>query len=478
MVQIFSPGQSPQQLLSEQLGQALGQGITKRFPPQEQLVQQRLLQDAMNKMQGSGSFEQKLTAIMPTLATTPGGSEILSTMMPLLQRQQAAEAYQKYMAANYPQGEQSAQPSPTPSVAGQPTLETQTGLQPPQKPSARYPGSTVSPESTYPERTTEPQPVPLMTPQEKQRRRQELNLQAQAQGTPLNPAEIENTINIEDQSRIKYNEQIQAEKEIRENAWDVMQAKAVKRAENSDLFKDPEDQTVFQKFVNESRRAENPNKIYEEARDKFREFENARTAITNEYDVPGKIGKFWRQSSGTYKDTEDLIKSVRPHVKKIMDMGLIPEARNLLANSLGLGPEDIERTMYPPTPKEKNAYNSFRPNPNQGKVFGFSKGYAGKEDAIFPGEESALSPDNYVKFKDNIEKMLDSNPEANLITLRGNLNSDKRYGWQDINRAIVELIEEGRFSPDGVQKQQLNVIKQAPMPGMGQMFKHVWTGTK
>ena len=113
MVQIFD--MSPTESSASLIGKSLGEGLSKNFERPEQRVQRGLLADAMDSMQGQDTFEGRLKTILPTLATTPGGSEILSTMMPLLQKQAAAEAYDKY----YQEQQPGASPVPGAPQAGQ-----------------------------------------------------------------------------------------------------------------------------------------------------------------------------------------------------------------------------------------------------------------------------------------------------------------------------------------------------------------------
>lgn len=485
MVQMFQLQMSPRDQMMQSLGLAAGQGLAKNYVPPEQSVQRGLLEKAMANMQQGGNYEEKLAALLPTLATTPGGSEMLSTLAPLMQKQAQSQAYLDYLnqtTGGMPGAVPSTQQA-QPQVRGQAQYQPQNvvvqaaqpapGTAATHKPDYRHPGSTVSPESTYPKRTTEPEPRPLMTPEERNQRRMMYGAQSQAQGLPADPVQIENLLNQEDQQRINYNQQIQREKEQRAQDWDVMQEKAMTRAENGGLLKGAEDETVFKKFVNESRHAENPNQVYEEARDKYRQYQNAKAAITNEYDVPGQVGKLVRKLTGDYKSKEDLIKSIQKPLQYFKDHGLIPEARNLLATHLGLGVEDVERALFPPTEKERSMLNTFKPNEK------FERQKQSRPPGLyFPGEEATLSPENFTSFKDKIADVVKQNPEINLISMRGQLNQEKGYGWQDINRAIVELIDEGRFNPDAIQEQELNVVKQSPVPGLTSLFQYFWKGTK
>ena len=58
------------------------------------------------------------------------------------------------------------------------------------------------------------------------------------------------------------------------------------------------------------------------------------------------------------------------------------------------------------------------------------------------------------------------------------LNQGKKYAWQDYSRVISELSDEERFIPNQQQFQELKVIKQAPVQGLLEMFRFLWTGKK
>ena len=97
----------------------------------------------------------------------------------------------------------------------------------------------------------------------------------------------------------------------------------------------------------------------------------------------------------------------------------------------------------------------------------------------YPGDQFRIQDRNdFEKFKTEVEGYLKKYPDANLVTLRGRLNQDKRYAWQDISKAVGELMEERRFTPDNFQYSQLPVINQAPLPGMVEQFNEWLKETK
>lgn len=93
-----------------------------------------------------------------------------------------------------------------------------------------------------------------------------------------------------------------------------------------------------------------------------------------------------------------------------------------------------------------------------------------------------MEPAQYKEFKEGLADWIGKNNSKehpiNLQTLRGNLNQGKRYAWQDISKAINELIAEQRFAPDPEQENQLAKINHAPIPGLLEIFDFWWKGKK
>lgn len=476
MVQVFDASPTPSS--ASMIGNALGTGISKNFPDPQQLVQRGMLQEAMSKLPENASYIDMLKTIGPQLMTTPGGSQLLAEMGPILQKQAQTKAYLDYVNGmnnqrdGYQgQGVNTDQSTPPPVVNASMASGNNKGeVKPFGKDYYRNPVPPVGKEGTYPKMSALPEPKRLLTPEQMQQKKQQLAMSSLAQGQAADPIAIENLIMNEQNQIMKYNEQIEAERQTREKSQQDRSKRLLTRFNNAVESKDPEDSSVFERFANEARDASNENDAYQYARTKYNQFETARNGLKREADVPGFFTKLYRKSMGTYKDKEDMIKGLQPNIRKLVDLGLEDQARQILSNDIGLGMEDTELALYPPSKEESNLYNSFSNNPKRGK-------YDGNE-LRFPGEESALDKNEFIKFKDNILNILDKYPDTNIVALRGVLNQNKGYSWTDISRAFSELIDEGRYELDPIIEKQLNVIKSPPIPGLGAMFKEFWTGTK
>jgi len=474
MVQVFSP--SPRAMQAGQIGQSLGLGVAKNNPDPQQLVQRGMLQDAMSQLPQNASYIDLLKTIGPQLMTTPGGSQLLAELGPILQKEAQGRAGLSYLNQNQPgaPGAQGAGTPGQPGATGQPSQTPKQEVTPGGEAYSRNPQPPMGKEGTYPKMSALPEPMPLMTPQEQQQKVQQYMAQSMAQGIPADVVAAQNLVQNEQAQRMQYNQQIEKERNTREEKQQQQSQRMLTRFSRANQNASEDDRVVFEKFANEAKDAANENDAYQYARAKYNQFDNARNGLVRQADLPGFAEKMYRQTMGTYKSKENVIKDLQPNLKKLKDLGLENEARAILSNDVGLGMEDTELAMYPPSKEESMMYNKFSSNPQKKKVdMLFSDEYL-----RFPGEESALDPNAFVTFKDNVANILEKNPQTNLVALRGVLNQDKKYAWTDVSKALSELMEEGRFVPDAIQEQQWNVVKSPPIPGMGALFREFWTGTK
>lgn len=484
MVQIFdlTPTESSRSLA----GKSMAMGIAKNFPDPQQLVQRGMLQEAMNRLPQNASPLDMLKTIGPQLMTTPGGAQLLGELAPLLQRTGGNKALSSYyedkMAELQKQiGQQ--QQIGAPQQPGAPTSQQTTPYISPnigtKVQGQQYfskPTAPVSPESTFPKISALPEKKPMMSPEQKDFRRLQLMKAYADQNIPYDPAAIDNVIQNEENSIMNYNAQIDKENEARAIKQQKQTADIMKRFEqSSQVPKSNEDKFIFEKFANEAKDAANPNDQYTYAKKKYEQYDNARNGLLREADLPGIGEKLFRKAIGTYKSKEDVLKQLRPNIQKLLDLGLENEARSILSNEIGLGMEDTELALFPPSAEESKLYSTFKPNP---QIVSYQKQGKGKDIPRFPGEELSLNEDQFQSFKQDILGILEKYPNTNLVALRGVVNQDKKYSWTDYGKALAELIDEGLIDPNNYQEQQWNVVKSPPIPGLGAMFKEFWMGTK
>lgn len=496
MVQFFDPGLTARQQAQSKLGEAIGIGVSKRFAPPEQMVQKGLLQEAFGELKGAeeGSYLEKLAAIAPQLMTTPGGAELLSTLAPILQKAQQSKNVAQFIEnkrAGLSQDplqdqvgtEQEAEVSRAARAEEmQPESDVDIKMSLPAyirpEDKFRYPPSASKQEQEeekqYPQTTAGPETMKVLSPKEMEKQAYDLMQGSMATGSPMTFNDAMNVVQKQNDTIQNYNDQILKEQQLRDDANKEMNQGIVQRAINDKIVdpNNPEELTVLEKLAYKHRFSKNPAEQWEKVRTDFRNFANAREAIKREASLPGKFSELGRKMLGTYKDKETVQRNLQPFLDPYREFGLFDEARALLTSELGMGIEDAETTLFPFDKKELNDLNKFSKNklplPAVQKVY-----------PDFPGDFHKLrKPEDFQKFKNELGTYLEKYPKSNLIALRGRLNQDKKYAWQDVSRGLNELMEEDRFTPDLIQNHQLNIINNAPLPGLTQIFRNYWKGTR
>ena len=483
MVQIFNPQAVPSKY--GQLGQQLSQGLARNFPTPETLVQEKRLSQAFQNLENleNPNYQQQMSAIAPTLLSTPGGSEALSYIAPILAKQAQNKAVKQNIEFRRQEGlgkqNLNLQPSQMPE-------EIKEGEQPTpikEKPKFsnpedkfRYAANAEDLESLYPQTTAGPQEQPLMSPQELDNYALNLMELSAETGQPITYPEALKYAQEKNNQTLQFNNQIKAERNAKKEAITQQGTGIVKRAESAGLVKQPEDSTVLEQLAYKHRNAKTPADQWEAVRTEFKDFERARQNIMRMSDLPGPFTKFYRKVTGTDKDFEQIQKDLQEPLNYYRKYGLFDEARNLLIGNLGMGTEDAEMTLFPPSKKEMKDLQNFSSGPDE---------ELGKQIQSIPYFQQnlkykvpPLNDENFTKFKDELGEFLAANPETNLIAMRGYLQRQKHYNWEDINKAIQQLEEERRFTPDLIQSQQLPVIQQAPVPGLAEQFQYWWKNTK
>lgn len=484
MVQVLPPPYN----LGTAIGQATGQGVQSGL--QDALMfhaQQQRLSNTINKIQqanpqiAKNPYLSQVLGLSPLLAH-PGGAQLLGEVAPLLQKTALAEAQMNAINAArnaIPPGMQPTQVSPlsapTNIPSGQPQ-ETPTQLETPWS-KYLHPQVSTSPLSTFPQTTAGPTTTPEMSPSQLDAFALDYMSRAAQLGTP---ATYDQGMAI-GQAR---NEQIRASNDVirsqqisREDAQKKLTSDIVERAINDRLINTdewPEGRTIVEKLALQQSGAPNRTEAWENVRTNLRSIQNARSSLLRNYEVPGPLSKAYRKLNGSFKEKEQAIKDMQPNLDVFRKHGLFEDARNVLVNTVGLGPEDAERALFPPSKQEAGVLQSFPKHMIQGR----GKELEPRELEVFPGELAKLSPEKFPEFKNQMADFLAKNPGANLLTARGFLNQDKGYAWQDIVKAIDELIQERRFFPNLEQDKQLNVIREAPIQGLSNWFKFLWKETK
>lgn len=493
MVQIVGMGKTPQGMLAESLGQALGEfGGTVGGEKLGYERRRGRLQEAFSNLDPNKNFIEQLRAIAPTLLSTEGGAQALGELSPILgdyAKTQAAINYfnNKKNKGNQPQAEN----QPQIQGMGQGGQSQGQGLGRPQQtrvgenrtPSQTDPNYTRaplpnSPENTFPERTTGPQPVKLLTPDEYSESVNDLVQESLISGKPISFTEAENIIRGREQQKEQYNEKLQLEKDRTKAAQSQITQDIVQRAVDSNLVTEPEDRAVAEQLALQAKGAANDVERWNYVKQGMTSYKNARRKIQSELGRADPLTNLYRFANGTYKDRQQVIKNIQPQIEIYKKYGLVPELRNDLRTNLGWGAEDIETAIYPFTGQAKEQVDKFPVNPAT-EGFSLKKISPILDKITSQATPKQMQPEDFYKFKDQLNTYLNNNPDVNLIALRGNLVDDKGYDWRDYSTALSELINEGRYEPGEVQlSNQIPIIDQAPLPGLAAFFRFGLTGAK
>lgn len=472
----------PRPTSASMLGEGLG-GLAGSLAGQA--YKEKRLSDAFSGLQNApqGDYLSQLSAIAPTLLTTPGGAELLGQLAPLLSRSAQSRIQQQAIQNRRGPLPEPAQQAPQMEKAAAKNIQPQDISRRPESPEDVYrqDPTITSDEGVYPQRTTGSRVEPLMNPGQVEDFALNVMAQSEAMGTPISYQDAMNLANTQNQQRASYNEQILREQQLRDAMNKQMSEGVVERAIQSGLIKTqdgkalyPEEVTVIEKLANKYRNSPTPAEQYDNVRRDYGKYQTARESLMRMEDIPGPLDKFYRNWKGTFKQKEEMMKDAQPYLDQYRKLGLFNEAREILMTGMGLGREDAEIALFPFRGSQRKELESFQGLPRRSKPT-----YPGQPtESEFPGSENNLDPRRYEDFKGKVADYLKKNPSVNLLAMRGYLNQDKRYSWEDIKNAVTQLISEGEFQPDLIQKDQLPFIQQAPLPGMADIFKNFLKGTK
>lgn len=446
----------------------------KIFGQKMQIEQSKTLEKAFNTLRDGGENQDYLAILAdigPALLASGQGA-VLSEIVPLFFQKAQQQASKKAAEdARKARDIKNAQPQPSgqENVVSQPSGEN---IQPSAEQQYRNPQAPQSQQATFPGSPLEESYTPEMTDDDKYRYAvKEMDASANL-GNPIDYPTARARADQENEQIRKHNQYVTEQKAARATAQEKLQKRVVKRAEESDLLKHPESKSIAQKLALQASGAPDENTAWDYIRPKLNEVDNALSSLRRS-ESPltrgGGWGKMVAALSGNYKDFETAIKDLQPEIEIFKKYGLYPELRNILTGDLGLGPEQTEAAIFPFNAEQNKQLDKFPKRfekPSQGYL------------ATFPGKEHEMPSQDFKKFKEGLGEFLNANPGVNLISLRGKLNQDKRYAWQDVSKAISELITDGIFKPDLIQEQQYSVVKEHPIPSLAKQFEYLWKGAK
>lgn len=484
MVQFLPP--TTKGRLTEESGKAFTSGISEVLDEAREYKRNRgRLQDALKSIENISPEDRRnptklLTSILSATAGIPGAERYVGSVFDTLVRQQNTQA-QKEAA----KGRRQQTPPPTSLPTQGPEESTQTDVQQPGVPLGeayfREPKAPSSPEGLFPATTAGYKPEPEMGPDELNDYAANLVETSGGQmdwNSAYAAAQTQNTA-----IRDRNDKQLQ-QQQNRATAIENQSAAMVGRARDAKLLGFPGAETIAANAAFQARNAQTPEQQWQYVQTQLKKGEDAYNGLVREVGPTGPLGKIFRQGIGSYKSKEQTFNDIQPYLNYYRENGLFNEARGILSGDLGLGAEDVETALFPPSEQEKKLLEKFPMNAD--RIQPKPTGRIGPQEDlgnVFPDERYKADETGFNILKKHIADYLKTNPQANLISLRGRLNQDKKYYWGDISNALQQLADEKAFGtksgrPDQVQQQQMQVIKQAPIPSLWNQFQYYWKGKK
>lgn len=176
-----------------------------------------------------------------------------------------------------------------------------------------------------------------------------------------------------------------------------------------------------------------------------------------------KIGQFLK---GTSRTSEQRRKEIQTAAKPLLDAGLYESVRNRL-HSNGYGPEETEALISDLGEQSKKSLSDFNaPIAPKGDIYKY-KYKGGKKEAVSPTEDPtyrtyAANPQGQQEFSQNLQKTLQSDPNANLLLLR-KAYEDKGVDWNTFKQEFDSLLESGQIQLNDDQMNMSEYLQEPPL---------------
>lgn len=343
----------------------------------------------------------------------------------------------------------------------------------------RNPQFQRSDQSTFPGSPLREEYQEPMTAEEMQAGAEDLVNRTQGLANPLSYQDGLKMMQQQNAAIEAHNANVTKQKQDRLTAQEQQYDRFLKRANDAgyDTEENPEMKSVVQKLALMAKDFPDENQAWDFIRPKIKEVSDAVNSIrTSSSPLMNSFSKMFSQ--GRVKSMQEFGEGVKNDINTLKKYGMYEELRNLLTGSVGLGPEQSENLIFPFEGGAREQLDAFPKSPFKGyKETGAASPFGGSDVSYkFPGESYSLPPKEFRQFEMRLGEYLNSNPGVNLVALRGQLNQGKRYSWQNISSAISNLIDNKVFKPDPVQVEQMKIVKEPPLPGLGEIFQYEWKG--
>ena len=467
MVQVFNMTPTPSN--ASMIGEALGQGIAKRFPDPQQQVQRGMLQKALQEAKmavnnPNAKPMDKLFAFMEAGAGIPGSERYMSALLPEILKLSQAEASQN---APFGMGGQGGQTQDTSQQDLQGFL--QNNQQQPQQ-NQFYPSNQGGQQApgNLPQAATGGVKQPVASNQQLLQMSKPYAAQKTAAGIPTTPTQAYEELKAINADNQEANKLVEVERKERVASQREYGKIAQSKLDNVMPGASDEEVSYIKKQVEELA-GENRSEadIERLASAEARKYKNMISKVENGLTAERSYNKPFRNMLGNSKSDETARRDLRLKVQPLLDAGLYDKARSVLANAKYY-PEEIEMTIA------NLGENSLKNINKMPKLFlsediSFKKGYP--EPLEIDGRYT--SQDQVQSFKQNLKDVLSADPSTNMILLRRKYEQDKNVGWRLFKDTVNETIEEGLFKPNDDQFNQLDTLDEPPLNNLERLMYKV-----
>jgi hypothetical protein len=428
-------------------------------------------------------FSQQVTAAARALLPAPGGSQVLSELLPFLQKNSKAAAQNKAFGGTEEGGGQA-----QPGLQGQPGQRLPNFMNQPggqgqgqgQQQNPNYPNVEVPPTdyNTLPGKSTGPNTVPLKSGEELSRAA--LETQQRSLGT-ANPMSYDEAFKFEvdkNAANQAYNQQLEGEK----NANKLRQQEIIQQVDSltNQIYPDasPEERALFSTWGTEA--AEHSEKESEQRNYVSRKLKDYKTNVANiesQINRPNWINSQYHKLRGNAKSVDEAKANLKSLVKPLLDAGMVDKARSLLSQMNWMPVEIEEIVSTPLTPEINNMVNS-QPRSVPAEQSTFQKGlknFGGVignvlGDTVFKTDERRQEAiDNTF---DTLQNVFKTNRDVNLVLLREAFEK-RGVNWNEFGQAFNKLVESGEIKLNPDQQKQLKNLTEPPLSYLDNFFHNI-----
>lgn len=512
-----------------QFGSSLGNSMSNVYKEQYQYnLNKSRLNEALGEIQNykgpnGQSLEemplhQQIAIMGKAFLNTPGGSQLMGELAPILQKQYSVnqqakaqrEAIDRQRSRNAPGGQKNypvmtnappGQPSPlvqqTPPPQQQPLSPEQwIGQQTNQAaqntsrlgPTIGAPSLERSAQERTPRRSTAPDPVQTMGRDEMHQMALDIT-EASGGQVPFAQA-MDQVIKMNDQA-IQQNQLLQSEKDRDEAKEAALIKGGNEKFQNQfaqkqkwDTYEQERYHTLYNRYLNQAydQGLKNSNDVYDYAAKRLQRRIKADTSLTNSITRPNFIKNAWNNLMGEgQKTVNESIFDLRNKITPIIEDGDIDYVRKVLSKDLGFGPAEVKMVINPMSKEQKQYMDEKIPSP---KAYYKEVGRLETRDMPFPlkaNYKMRVDPSKKDELigtiSESVNKILSTNPNTDLVLMRREFLK-KGYDWRSLSEGINKAIYNNpEIKLNSEQEKDLNtLIDRPPQAGLYQIFQNLMFG--